>query len=357
MTGTKSKKVGVITFHRALNYGAVLQSYALQVFLRNNGFDSELIDYNPASFRKERRLISFSSPLVLFKSLLKYPFYKSKVRRFDRFLSRCHLSKPVLDYQALKNKCADYDFLLVGSDQVWNSQWNHDDKAYYLDFAPLTKKYSYAASLGTSQRDAFEAKRLGDYLSSFRRISVREKSAAELISSIMEREVLTHVDPTLLLTKEEWMKIVSEVGGRPYLLIYTLEEDSELIAKATNIAKERKLDIIQIKDVFRRVSSPIKYASCVSPERFVSLFAHASLIVTNSFHGLAFSTIFEKDFIVSPQKRKGAPNDRLYDFVDKFGLTNQLADAYQGKIADYDLTKKKIAIENVVRPRNWTYFN
>lgn len=350
---SKTRKVGVITFHRALNYGAVLQSYALQVFLRKNGFDSELIDYTPASFRKERRLLSFASPVVLAKSLLKYPSYKAKVLRFDRFLAKCHLSKPVLDYQALKAKSNDYDFLLVGSDQVWNPQWNHDDKAYYLDFSSLTKKYSYAASLGTSQRDAFEAKRLGDRLSSFRRLSVREKSAAELISSVVKGEVLTHVDPTLLLDEEEWMKIVSSVIEKPYLLIYTLEEDPDLIAKATSIAKERNLEIIQIKDVFRHVAGPIKYASCVSPERFVSLFAHASFIVTNSFHGLAFSTIFEKDFIVSPQKRKGAPNDRLYDFVDKFGLKNQVADAYNGQRADYEFTKKIMAVE---KTRSQAYF-
>lgn len=345
MIDNRTKKVGVITFHRALNYGAVLQSYALQVFLSQNGFDSELIDYHPASFKAERRLLTFSSPIALVKSLYKYPAYKTKVRRFDRFLNKCHLSAPICDYAKLTTKSADYAFLLVGSDQVWNSQWNHNDMAYYLDFAPLSKKYSYAASLGTSNHDAFSAKRLADHLSSFRRLSVREKSAADLISPLVTNEVSTHVDPTLLLDKTEWLKITHKIVEKPYLLIYTLENDPSLIDKAIAIADERKLEIIQIKDVFRPTKGRIKYASCVAPEHFVSLFSQAAFIVTNSFHGLAFATIFEKDFIVSPQKRQGAPNDRLFDFINKFGLKKQLIDVYDGQIADYQATKKIMASE------------
>lgn len=345
MGKNKKTKVGVITFHRALNYGAVLQGYALQTFLTKQGFASELIDYLPTSFRNERRLLNFSSLSSLARTLYKYPRYKQKIRRFDRFLKKCNLSDSISQYKDLNVYSKKYDFLVSGSDQVWNRQWNHSDGAYYLDFADLSKKYSYAASLGKSDFDQFESKRLADLIKSFRRISIREKSGSDLISSLIGRNVETHVDPTLLLDKEDWGKITHVIDEKPYLLIYTLEEDTELLNKAFEISAKKKINIIQIKDVFKRTKGPIKFASCISPEHFVSLFSSASFIITNSFHGLVFSTIFEKDFIVSPQKRPGAPNDRFFDFINKFDLSSHLINEYKNQTFDYSKTRVLIAKE------------
>lgn len=347
-------RIGVLTFHRALNYGAVLQSYALQVFLRSHDFESSLLDYFPKSFQRERKIVDSTSLSIFIKSLLKYPLYHKKIRHFDRFLKKCFLSKPLYNFLDLEKINDAYDVFVSGSDQVWNERWNHDDKAYYLDFASLDKKYSYAASLGNADRDDFSKARLVSHLSSFCRLSLREKGAIDMLAPLVDGEILAHVDPTLLLKKEEWSALTSPVKKPPYLLIYTLENDPDLVKMALEIAKERNLKVIQILDIFKSDNHAIEYASCISPEKFVSLFASAEFIVTNSFHGLTFSTIFEKEFLLGLQKRAGAPNDRLLDFVAKFNLSHHLVDQYDGsRKTDYQEISRIIDIE---RARTLDYF-
>jgi coenzyme F420-reducing hydrogenase beta subunit len=343
MKENKKVKIGVITFQRALNYGALLQAYALQQFLTKEGYDPNLIDYYPTTFKNERKLINFSSLGQLTKSLIKFPMYKKKVDAFNRFLKKCNITKIYRSSIELEKLNKEYDLFISGSDQVWNSKWNFNDPNYFLSFADVDKRYSYAASIGNNMMSDIQEEIIKEKLNSFSKISLREESTSKWLKDILpNNDIETNIDPTLLLSKDEWLKITLKNKEKPYLLIYMLENNGDLLDFAKKEAKRRNINIIQIKDVFKNEDPEIKFASCISIERFVTLFANADFIVTNSFHGLAFSTIMEKDFVLAMQKAHNAPNERLSSFIEKFSLQNHLLDSYEPSLNDYELVKSVI---------------
>lgn len=350
----KKLKIGVITFHRALNYGAVLQAYALQTFLNAQGYETSLIDYFPESFKTERKIVDHKSLKGFVKSLAKYPKYKGKIDSFDRFLSKCRLSKKYSNSLDLVKLNEQFDAIICGSDQVWNPRWNFSDPNYYLAFAKPNKKYSYAASFGSSIDETIFEAEIKNHLSSFNRISIRENAAAFYLQNKMkDKSIETNVDPTLLLSKEEWQEIVSKKKEKPFILIYTLEDNKVLIEIAKKEAKKRNLRIVQIRDVFKKEDPEITYASCISPQQFVSLFAKANFIITNSFHGLVFSIIFEKEFLVAKQTYKNAPNERLISLLKDLKLENRELDNFENTPIDYKWVKKQISKE---KEKSITYF-
>ena len=352
---TKKKfKIGVITFHIALNYGAVLQAYALQTFLNAQGYESSLIDYFPETFKTERKIIDSKSLNGFIKSLAKYPKYRQKINSFDRFLSKCNLSKKYSNSLDLAKLNENFDAFISGSDQVWNQKWNFQDPTYYLTFAKPNKKCSYAASFGSSIDDTLFETEIKNHLSSFNRISVRENAAAVYLQSkLKNKDIETNVDPTLLLAKEEWNKLVSKKKEKPFILLYTLEDNEKLIALAKKEAKKRNLRIVQIRDVFKKEDPEISYASCISPQHFVSLFAKADFIITNSFHGLVFSIIFEKEFLVAKQTYKNAPNERLTSLLKELRLENRELENFIDAPIDYKLVKEQILKE---KEKSISYF-
>ncbi|MFA7192941.1 MAG: polysaccharide pyruvyl transferase family protein [Bacilli bacterium] len=346
MLGKKKMRIGVITFHKALNYGALLQTYALQTFLTQQGYDSKLINYYPRSFKQERKVIDFRSFDAFLKSLIKYPKYQKKILAFDCFLNRCNKTKRYTNSAKLVELNSQFDAFVTGSDQVWNSRWNFNDPAYFLGFADPNKKYSYAASVGSKIEDPFLTNKFISEVSSFNKISLRENSTALWLKGILkDKDIETNVDPALLLSKEDWLKLVKKKKEKPFLLIYTLEDDKELIEFAKKEAAKRNLRLVQIRDVFKKEDPEIHYASCISIERFISLFAKADFVVTNSFHGLVFSTIFEKEFIISLQKYTGAPNERLSSFLKKFKLETRLINNFKNEPLDFTEIKAEIEIE------------
>lgn len=316
-------KIATLTYHRALNYGAVLQAYALQAAVHNKYPDVEIgvLDYRNNKIEANRKLFRVSKNKRLKQNLyllMSVPLRAKKVRSFDAFLHKN--INLISDAQVQK---ASIDKFIVGSDQVWNFELSGNDTTYMLDFvSDKKKKYSYAASIGKWDIDASEQEAI-KLLTDFSKISVREQSASDFIGKQIGQDITTVVDPVFLLNKEAWMKIESipAVRYENYIFVYGFgNEEKTMIAVAKEFAQKYDAKIIMLKDTLHKYDD-VTVVSGIRPEEFVWLIDHARMVITNSFHGTSFSVIFNKEFLSIPNIGKGS---RIRELLEKFGLTTRL---------------------------------
>lgn len=348
-------KIGVITFHRAINFGAVLQTYALNKYFYNLKMDSEVIDYhceyiedfyNPVKLKEKKTFYKHC------KELIYSPFLYYKRFKFRRFVSRnVRLSENAVKKSQLVEITNKYDYFITGSDQVWNFKWTEFDKAYFLDFVVDTKKKnSFAASFGFSEIPLEYKQEYKELLSSFNQMSVREKEGQLIVKELLEKEIDLLPDPTCLLTVEEWKEVAKNPKKDNYILLYSLENSKSILEFTENLAKKTGCEIIYINDGFKKKINAT-YARFLSPQQFVGLFLNAKYIVTNSFHGTMYSIIFNKNFFVELQHSSTAPNSRLTNVLEFYNLMDRLI--IEGKnhkineTIDYSSINKKLARERV----------
>lgn len=303
-------KIGILTFHTALNYGAVLQAYALQNFLNSIGMPNEIIDYRCLYIENTYKPFQISEGKFLnsiVRGLVFGGIIRKKKEVFQDFVSRKLItSNRYSNLNDLDQVNEAYSFFITGSDQVWSPISAGFDPTYFLPFAADNKKFSYAASIGTTKLSddlVFEFKKR---LKGFRLISIREKSNETLIKKVdPTMEVLVHVDPTLLLSKSTWSKLTLEsIVKEPYLLVFNVEKCINNIQFAKKVASDKGLKIIYINERTIKKDKAIRYIQAPSPEDFLTLFANAEIVVTNSFHGAVFSLIFQKEFYVELDNKK-----------------------------------------------------
>ena len=312
------KKVYTITFQHVLNYGAVLQAYALAKFLKDNDIETEVIDYRPTYFVYQTYRPRKGVNKTYNKFLKNIRFYKFR-RDFLPLTKKIFFNTDALTSFFSKSK----DSFVCGSDQVWNAQLTKDklDKGYFLDFLPNTaKKIAYAASMGNSafkDSDRAEAKRL---LTSFNSILVREDFAQDQVAKITDNECASEivVDPTLLIDDYREILDFSLVPDHPYLVSY-LTEDSKPVREYIKKVKEMTgLPLINLG------SHEIKEADInylyESPSKWLGVFAKATLVCTNSFHGNAYSLIFKRNFTVFTRVTKKQLNRRQLTLLERLGI-------------------------------------
>ena len=327
-------KIGIITFHRVLNYGAVLQTYALQRCIKKLGYECVVIDYHKLEFEEEYRNLKIKKlGLRDIYHTLKCWMVKKKDKAFLDFIAQnLQLSVACVTERELKLAVEDCDILLTGSDQVFNYITTHDDWHYYLDFVDGKKKCSYAASFGFTDflddYDNIVKEKLNDY----EMISVREIEAQQYLSKLLNRDIYLHCDPSFLLTKDEWKIFEKQKLKKDYILVYSVAKSKALINCAEKLAKENGLDIIYIKYTYEHCGKA-KVLTDVSPEDFISLISQARYVVTNLFHGVAFSMILEKDFYVCIQENVKT-NSRLTYLLNRYGLKNRIVNS----LTDLDYT-------------------
>lgn len=340
-------KIGIFTFNQAINYGAVLQEYALYKVVTGLGYDCEVINYQNKKFLKEygENKIGIKSKIIR-TITLKQHWFKIKKRKFNTFITKhIKMTSLVCDTE-LKSLEKQFDQVITGSDQVFNLSLTGFDWNYYLSFLPEYKCVAYAPSFGVkSIPEKWDRDMLRAQLKHIRALCVRENSGREIIKTLCDRDVVTVLDPTLLLTKELWTAHVAErIIKQRYLLVYTFE-DGDINVYAKNIAKKNNLRIVKIngssKDLFDK---GVSVCNAAGIEEFLSLIYYADMIITNSYHGMLFSFIFEKQFIVFPHKMNEQANDRMKDFLDRY----QLAERYYTENANivqdinYDMKEKKL---------------
>lgn len=348
------KEIGILSFHCADNYGAVLQNFALQRAVKALGFAVETIDYR---CQKISRSYGIQRPLECGYGTLKkvktriadwinYRQAKARKRRFEEFRnSHLILSDTVYDSD---NICdAQYDVFITGSDQVWNKNiiGTEDIDVYSLAFTDA-KKASYGASCGELDCliDAWDA------IWRLDKVTVREK---DLCDVLCQRNIDAEIvcDPVFLLNKEQWQQLICDISARrhKYVFLYCVQDLKETLPVARNIAKQNRLKLY-LPERCNKSTIMLKNSRRVygdGPIEFLAEILNAEMVVTSSFHGTAFSILLEKDFVVVLPENKSSRIKNLLQFV---GLEERIVsdwEDYQRKCRnwepiDYDKIRPRI---------------
>ena len=294
------KKIGILTFQNANNFGAVLQAYAMQETIKK---------IVPATVE----IINYDSPQMHLKKL------QSSI--FKEFTAKyLNLSIPYMDANDFSRT---YDAVIVGSDQVWNPQITHFDTTYFLPAIPNTvKKVSYAASIGlnpgylSTYSEFFQAA-----FFDFPYLSLRERAHVDYLSSLLERPVIASLDPTLLLTADEYSQAFQlQTISDKYIFLFSYAADSKPLDMANLVSIQTGYPVICYSLYYKSVHlvSGSKLYSSLSPEEWLTYVKNASLVITDSFHGVMLSIVFNRPFYAyTPDKSNMV---RIVDALELFGL-------------------------------------
>lgn len=297
-------RVGILTFQFAHNYGALLQAYALRTFLKQNGTNVEFIPYYPVRFQKEYEINPFVEGLSFKQRVAKIIKYKMKKPSYDRFKlfkeKELNIKACISKLDSLKQYLENFDVIIFGSDQIWNTELTENDFLYFGKDVN-NKKISYAASLGTDKLLWEQNEGIRRYLDNFEALSVREEHSRQIIGSLLNRQCYVTVDPVFLLSSEQWNDCKAEMEiNRPYMIVYMLEDDIELKSYAKEYAMAHELDIYEIHPIRGNRHKEFCQLVDVGPKEFISLIRNAEIVCTNSFHAVSFSIIFEKKCLHLP---------------------------------------------------------
>lgn len=323
-------KIGILTFQQAINYGAVLQLYALQEVVQKLGVDSDVINYISPKLENDYKIIRYNAGLKnLLASIFCAKAFCERKRRFKVFEKKyLNLTDELYSKGDLTRICNEYDYVITGSDQVWNYTITDADSTYMLDFVEdSNKKISYAASFGVAQIPDKLKVWYKNLLQDFKAISVREKQGQAIIKILCNKEVSVVLDPTFLLTKEDWKKLnTCDTKNKKYILVYCLRRSDLLNEFAEKLKIKTGFKIIvlnpRIRNIYDKSSA---YSS--GPEDFIRLFMNAEYVLTNSFHGTAFSINFNKNFLVDLDINSTVnTNSRLLNILSLLGLEDRIID-------------------------------
>ena len=339
-------KIGILTIHFPYNYGAMLQAYALDKYLKNEGYNSQLIDYKPyyidQSYHFRWESIFHNPRLFLsrvLKALLRKNINRTSFENFYNQMGACSV-----------RNIDEFDVLIVGSDQVWNPKVTDYDTTYLLDkdLYKEVKKVSYASSIAIGTIDSRWEKELKKNLSDFDALSVREEENAMILSQILNRKVDVVCDPTFLLADSQWRKMAvkpSEAPSDEYILVYRLQDNSELDSFVENQKNRLNLPVVTIHpfgDVYRYTDYAMNE---IGPAEFLWLIDHANVIVTNSFHGFAFSTIFKKRVAMFEHSQTGS---RMRQILNTFNMSRD-----KNGFFDAGLIDSNIYEETILKSKKW----
>lgn len=323
-------KIGILTFHFAHNYGAMLQAYALSMKLRSLGYCAEIIDYRLPYIYKNHELLSFtglykrytqnnSKIISLLKTIKNYHKHKNrdlKWYRFEDFLNETLIkSKRVYSVPEINN--LHYECIICGSDQIWNENLTGNLIPLYFceGISSKTKKITYAASNGN---EFIKKELLNDFIhlyKNFNAVSIREKGLSEYLEKLGLSNTLV-LDPIFLLDKSEWEKVCIKPKEQNYVLTYSFNETDNFFLIAQDIARYKGKTLVCI--TFKKLNlapNVIQITSC-GPKEFLGYFFNADFILTNSFHGTAFSILTQKQFYCIPPQKGRERTDSILQLLD-----------------------------------------
>lgn len=361
----ESKKVGIVTYFKNYNYGSVLQCYSMQQLIKKFGF-------NPIALEQSEKGISwcvrkYIRLLILGMSCLRYPqrgknIYKSmnESRRscttlplntrekYDIFLTKYIISETI-SFNTLSKSSQDYYCFISGSDQVWSTSGYFLNPYMFLQFASKEKRFSYAASFGSDDCPPWYKNKIKKYLNGYVRLSVRENSGLKIIKSL-NLDAKIHVDPALLLTVNEWNNIAKMPKDQDYIFLYFLNSPSETAIKHIKMLVEQypNLKIVCAPYYFDKLDKSffnIVHAE-LSPEEFLGTINNATIICTDSFHGVVFSIIYKKVFYVYMRDYTHgvSQNNRIITLLEHYLLQSQYVNDFNNFcIPDYKKTDLMIA--------------
>lgn len=350
-------KIGILTYHRAENYGALLQAYAMMSYLRSLGHEVSFVDYWPTYHSDYFKVFSLKafmhssvkSKLVKLNRLLLMgrTLYQRKRTMQEFMLNQLGVPKyPQYENRSLVTK-EHYDAVVYGSDQIWRKQnmggVGFDDWYFGSNNVNTDKKIVYAGSMGKIDTDAQDDIYIKKMMSNFYKIAVRE---GDLLDYLRKLDVISVqvVDPVFLLSRQDWDKLViPQCHKGKYILFYNLLNTQESILFVKQLSRQYGLPIYEITkktSVFSRKTHLVTNASI---GEFLGLLKAAEYVVSNSFHGVAFSIIYEKQFYAVGM---GAKANRVESLLESVGIADRYIHSHQDKMSvleiDYDKTSPKL---------------
>lgn len=338
-----NKKVGLVAVSY-YNYGSQLQTFAMQQVLTNLGVENEIIKYKQNPIKQLKRVKNLYFFMMKGKCVarnieckVKYPDISKglavRASAFESFkASHCNFSPFISERNILEQYVLKYKGVILGSDQVWHPA-NLEMDYFTLNFVPDDiPRIAYAPSFGVSEIPGKQKKATKDYLARFNEISVREKAGAEIVASLIRKNVPIVCDPTTLLTREQWDRVSSQkkFTDEKYIFCYFLGNNKNHRVFANKVKKITGYKIIALQHLDELVKDDIVFGDIkpydVGPEDFVNLVANAEIVLTDSFHGTMFSIYYHKNFYTFSRfsdSNKGSTNSRVVSILDTLGLCNR----------------------------------
>ena len=338
-------KIGILTFHFAYNYGAMLQTYALKQFLEKEGHDVVVVDYASEHMRRSYhlRLRSFLRP-----TNWGWMWRRGSLNKlFESFCRVQFGSQGTTPDYAQAMSGLNLQALVVGSDQVWNDGITRFDEAYFL---PLEngRTIAYAASFGRSELSPWQRDVVRRRLPLFDRVSVREPDGVDAVKSVVDVDVTDVLDPVFLLSQQEWLSAVdspvaSERNG--YILYYPSRKDPLLEKKVRALSEKENLPVYGL-DFFGVRKSVGEVLPDVAPLDFVRLIRHAKYVCTQSFHATAFSVLMGTNLVYMPYSDKETRASSLLQRIGAESCCTEKLSCGGGcyALAGLDLTQLKAEI-------------
>lgn len=348
------KKIGIITIYDCVNFGNRLQNYALYRVI------SEHLNCKCVTLVSQEGTLSISNlKSLLYEYLATTPVKKilsqhpvdQKYWKFREF-TRKHIPTKFYrgSYKLPYGLANEFDFFVAGSDQIWNyllpgrfQSFEKHSWDYFLEFANYDQRVSYAASFGISKIPDDKRAMYTKRLCGFKYLSIREEEGAELVKSLTGKDVAVHIDPTMLLSSEEYKKVITtpeyrKKNQKKYILEYFLgginHTRRELI---DNLAKENDWSKVDLLD-----STQIQYFVS-SPSDFLYWIKNAEMICTDSFHAVVFSIIFQCPFVVFSRNDGLHMNSRIITLLSGFGFLDRLfngKDLNEYKYCNFEKTEE-----------------
>lgn len=343
------KCIGIVSmYHGSRNYGGLLQAFALCEFLNNHGYDAKQIDLPPVAMNTVNSRIERikNNPIKFLKGvpdaissrirnalfrLFRRDLYESCISR-DRLMDSFRESIPHVDTvkkaEEMHKYNNDFDSFICGSDQIWNPYAFRPE--YFLKFADENKnKIAYAASIAKKEINNEDLAIIKNNIHNIDFVSVREKNAKELLNGVCDKDIKTVLDPTMLLSSDEWEShlIKSNVSG-DYIFCYMLEDDYKRKQFVKRFAKENHLRVVSLPKVSGSATWNdicFKYVSgrADTPFEFLSLIHDAKYIITDSFHAVVFSCIFRKEFLCFECRRTKTLFPRIENLLSTFNCEDR----------------------------------
>lgn len=350
-------RIGVFTFHKPINYGSVLQAWALQTVLKDNGYYSEIIDYEPKEL-KHIYEISIKDARGFKRTVKKALAFRKSAdlqrSKFDEFIkNNICISESQYYYDSDFTRIAnEYDVLITGSDQVWNTNILDCDPIFFLPFPFAGKKIAYACSVNEGcVNDRFKEEWLKKWLHQYDFISIREARGVDKVNMFLgsTKRVYNTLDPTLLLTPEEYSSLIgNRIVAEKYIFLYNMWTKRDGIDAAKFISKKmglpvytltNQMDLIRIsKYTMNGIRVDIEHTG---PKDFLNYIFYSEFVLTDSFHGTALSIAFNKQFFsLNRHVNKGTykNDERLMSILSHELLKERFVTLEDIKSVDYEKT-------------------
>lgn len=333
----KNKNITLVTWIGDANYGTCLQSFALNNILMSLGYNVKFLNGLPQRY-SFRLLISYFCSIIGLTAIKRKHLSASrtkKVKRIEHFHKKYYNIKHIYLRSQENGFVRNTDVFITGSDQIWNSYFRFNP-FFFLDFAKDKKRIAYASSIGTTSVNPSYVNEIKGLLNRFSHIGVRELEAVRVLSELTSRtDIVQVVDPTFLITSEEWHNIAcrAEIDvdlPSNYVFCYWIGNNDNYIAQLQNIQQRFNIKNVVIVPAVENPNIKIDGAVFINdagPLEFLNIIAHASLICTDSFHATALSINMSKPFIEFLRFKDSdtnSQNSRLYDLLGRYNLMSRL---------------------------------